>query len=97
MTFDGTYFYGCDAHSSITWCYDLHDKTLVTSNCINTSLNELGTSTYDPVNDAFGVGERATGSSPNLHLDLKLVSRSGQILQTATAANLGGHSIHSTH
>lgn len=96
MTFDGTYFYGCDAHSSTIWCYDLHDKTLVTSNCISTSLNELGTCTYDPVNDAFWVGERATGSSPNLHLDLKLVSRSGQILQTATAANLGGHSIHGT-
>ena len=96
MTFDGTYFYGCDAHSSTIWCYDLHDKTLVTSNCINTSLNELGTCTYDPVNDAFWVGERAIGNSPNLRLDLKLVSRSGQILQTATAASLDGHSIHGT-
>ena len=96
MTFDGTYFYGCDAHSGTIWCYDLHNKTLVTSNCISTSLNELGTCTYDPVNDAFWVGERATGSSPNLHLDLKLVSRNGQVLQTATAASLGGHTVHGT-
>ena len=96
MTFDGTYFYGCDAHSGTIWCYDLHNKALVTSNCINTSLDELGTCTYDPVNDAFWVGERATGSSPNLQFNLKLVSRSGQILQTATAADLGGHTVHGT-
>lgn len=96
MTYDGQYFYGCDAHSGTIWCYDLHNKTLVSSNCINTSLSELGTCTYDPANDAFWVGERATGSSPNLHLDLKLVSRSGQVLQTATAANLGGHTVHGT-
>ncbi|MBO7083125.1 MAG: choice-of-anchor J domain-containing protein [Bacteroidales bacterium] len=96
MTFDGTYFYGCDAHSGTIWCYDLHNKTLVTSNCISTSLSELGTCSYDPVNDAFWVGERATGSSPNLMLNLKLVSRSGQILQTATAASLGGHTVHGT-
>ena len=96
MTFDGTYFYGCDAHTGTIWCYDLHSKTLVTSNCINTSLNELGHCSYDPVNDAFWVGERATGSSPSLYLDLKLVSRSGQILQTATAHSLGGHTVHGT-
>ena len=96
MTYDGTYFYGCDAHSGTIWCYDLHNKALVASNCINTSFTELGTCTYDPVNDAFWVGERATGSSPNLHLDLKLVSRGGVVLQTATAANLGGHTVHGT-
>lgn len=96
MTYDGHYFYGCDAHSGTIWCYDLHNKSLVTSNCINTNLSELGTCTYDPVNDAFWVGERATGSSPNLHLDLKLVNRNGQVLQTATAANLGGHTVHGT-
>ncbi len=96
MTYDGTYFYGCDAHSSTIWCYDLHNKTLVTANCISTSLSELGTCTYDPVYDAFWVGERATGSSPNLHLDLKLVNRSGSVIKTATAHNLGGHTVHGT-
>jgi len=96
MTFDGTYFYGCDAHTGTIWCYDLHNKSLVTSNCINTSYTELGTCTYDPVNDAFWVGERAAGSSPNLLLNLKLVSRNGQTIQTATAASLGGHTVHGT-
>ena len=94
MTFDGTYFYGCDYHTGKIWCYDLHNKTLVST--IETGLSELGHCTYDPVNDAFWVGERATGSSPNLHLDLKLVNRNGQVIQTATAANLGGHTVHGT-
>lgn len=96
ITYDGQYFYGCDAHSGTIWCYDLHNKTLVNSNNINTAYNELGTCTYDPVYDAFWVGERATGSSPNLHLDLKLINRNGVVIKTATAANLGGHTIHGT-
>ena len=96
MTYDGTYFYGCDAHSGTIWCYDLHNKTLVSTNAINTSYNEFGTCTYDPVHDAFWVGERATGNSPNLHLDLKLIDRSGNVIQTATAHNLGGHTVHGT-
>ena len=29
MTYDGQYFYGCDAHSGTIWCYDLHNKALV--------------------------------------------------------------------
>lgn len=94
MTFDGTYFYGCDYHTGKIWCYDLHNKTLVST--IETSLSELGHCTYDPVNDAFWVGERATGNSPDLHLDLKLVNRNGQVIQTATAASLGGHTVHGT-
>ena len=94
MTFDGQYFYGCDAHSSTIWCYDLYNKTLIGQ--IHTTLGELGTCTYDPVHDAFWVGERATGNSPNLHLDLKLVDRNGTIIQTATAHNLGGHTVHGT-
>ncbi len=96
MTYDGQYFYGCDAHSGKIWCYDLHNKTLVNANAINTSFNELGTCTYDPTYDAFWVGERAAGTSPNLLLDLKLVSRNGQVLKTATAYNLGGHTVHGT-
>ena len=68
MTYDGQYFYGCDAHSNIIWCVDLHNKTLVGQ--INTSLSELGHCTYDPGEDAFWVGQRAVGNSPNLHLDL---------------------------
>ena len=94
MTYDGQYFYGCDAHSSNIWCYDLHNKTLVGQ--ISTPFNELGTCTYDPVYDAFWVGERATGNSPNLHLDLKLIDRSGNVIKTATAHNLGGHTVHGT-
>ena len=94
MTFDGQYFYGCDAHSSTIWCYDLYNKTLIGQ--INTTLGELGTCSYDPVHDAFWVGERATGNSPNLHLDLKLVDRNGAVIQTATAHNLGGHTVHGT-
>ena len=96
MTYDGHYFYGCDAHSGTIWCYDLHNKTLVSGNTIQTSFNELGHCTYDPVYDAFWVGERATGSSPNLALNLKLVNRSGAVLKTATAYSLGGHTIHGT-
>lgn len=96
MTFDGQYFYGCDAHSGTIWCYDLHNKTLYNANKIETSFTELGICTYDPVYDAFWVGERATGSSPSLHLDLKLISRNGTVLKTATAHNLGGHTVHGT-
>ncbi|MBP5643612.1 MAG: choice-of-anchor J domain-containing protein [Bacteroidales bacterium] len=103
MTFDGTYFYGCDAHSNKIWCYDLHEKTLVTSNIIETGLKngqgqdkELGICTYDPAYDAFWVGERATGNSPSLHLDLYLINRSGEVVRTATPHNLGGHTVHGT-
>jgi len=94
MTYDGQYFYGCDAHSGTIWCYDLHNKTLVGQ--INTALNELGHCSYDPVNDAFWVGERATGNSPSLSLDLKLVDRNGAVISSATAHNLGGHTVHGT-
>lgn len=83
MTYDGQYFYGCDAHSGKIWCYDLHNKTLVEANAINTSYTELGTCTYDPVYDAFWVGERAIGSAP-FYLDLKLIDRSGTVIKIAT-------------
>ena len=96
MTYDGTYFYGCDSHSGKIWCVDLHNKTLVNANAINTSLDDLGHCTYDPVYDAFWVGERATGTSPNLMLNLKLVNRSGQVIKTATPQSLGGHTVHGT-
>ena len=94
MTYDGQYVYGCDAHTGTIWCVDFSTKTLVAQ--INTNLNELGTCSYDPVEDAFWVGERATGESPNLHLDLKLVDRTGTVVRTATAHNLGGHTVHGT-
>ena len=96
LTFDGTYFYGCDAHSGKIWCYDLHNKTLKDDHAINTSFSELGTCTYDPDHDAFWVGERATGSSPSLMMDLKLVNRSGVVIQSATPQSLGGHTAHGT-
>lgn len=96
MTFDGQYFYGCDAHSGIIRCVDLYNKVLVPANTISTSFNELGTCTYDPQYDAFWVGERATGSSPNLQLNLKLVNRSGVVIKSASAHSLGGHTVHGT-
>ena len=94
MTYDGEHVYGCDAHTGTIWCYDLRNKTLVGQ--INTTLGELGTCTYDPNYDAFWVGERAIGNSPNLHLDLKLVDRNGNVIRTATGHNLGGHTVHGT-
>ena len=94
MTYDGQYVYGCDAHTGTIWCVDFQTKTLVSQ--IHTSFEELGTCTYDPVEDAFWVGQRATGESPNLHLDLKLVDRTGTVVRTATAHNLGGHTGHGT-
>lgn len=94
LTYDGQYFYGCDAHSGIIWCYDLRNKALVGQ--INTGLNELGTCSYDPDHDAFWVGERAAGNSGNLQLDLKLVNRSGSVIQTATAYSLNGYTVHGT-
>lgn len=93
MTYDGQYFYGCDAHSNKIWCYDLHNKTLIST--IETGLAELGHCSYDPVNDAFWVGERAAGSG-TLYLDLKLVNRNGEVIQSATPANLNGHTVHGT-
>ena len=94
MTYDGQYVYGCDAHSGKIWCYDLKSKSLIGQ--INTTLTELGHCSYDPQYDAFWVGERATGISPNLNLDLKLVNRSGAVIKTATVYNLGGHTVHGT-
>ena len=96
LTYDGQYFYGCDAHSGTIWCYDLHNKTLHDANKIVTNFNELGTCTYDPNYDAFWVGERATGSSPSLQLNLKLIGRDGTVIKTATPYNLGGHTVHGT-
>lgn len=96
MTFDGQYVYGCDAHSGTIWCYDLRNKALNNANKIETSFSELGTCTYDPVYDAFWVGERATGSSPSLQLNLRLVNRNGVVIKSATAHNLGGHTVHGT-
>lgn len=94
MTYDGQYFYGCDAHTGNIWCYDLHNKVLIGQ--ISTNFTALGHCSYDPVYDAFWVGERGTGNSPNLQLDLKLINRNGAILKTATAYNLGGHTVHGT-
>lgn len=96
MTYDGQYFYGCDANSGKIWCYDLHNKVLVNDHAILTNFDDLGHCTYDPIYDAFWVGERGTGTSPNLMLDLKLIGRDGTILRTATPRSLGGHTVHGT-
>ena len=104
MTYDGQYFYGCDAHTNRIHIYDLHNKTLIGQ--INTGLTiieegqtvekPLGTCSYDPDNDAFWVGERATGNSPSLMTDLYLINRQGQVISTATPQNIGGHTVHGT-
>ena len=104
MTFDGQYFYGCDNYTNNIWCYDLYAHTLVGS--INTGMTTvendqtvqkpLGICTYDPIHDAFWVGERCTGESPNLMLDLYLVDRNGNVIQTATPHALGSYSVHGT-
>ena len=94
MTYDGQYFYGCDAHSGTIWCYDLPNKALIGQ--INTNFTELGHCTYDPVYDGFWVGERATGNNPSLHLNLKLIDRNGTVLKTATAHSLGSYTVHGT-
>lgn len=94
MTFDGQYFYGCDASSSTIWCVDFYNKTMVGT--IETSLPELGHCTYDPVYDAFWVGQRAAGDYPDLVLDLHLVDRNGEVITSATPYSLGTHTVHGT-
>ena len=94
LTYDGEYFYGCDAHSGNIWCVDLHNKTLVGQ--ISTPFEELGHCTYDPAYDAFWVGQRAKGETPNLKLDLNLVDRNGEVIQFASELSLGEHTVHGT-
>lgn len=104
MTFDGVYIYGCDGNSNKIWIYDLQNKTrigqistgmMVTTES-GTAQKPLSTCTYDPVHDAFWVGERATNESPDLMTDLYLVDRQGQTIVTATPQNIGGHTVHGT-
>jgi len=93
MTYDGQYFYGCDVTNTV-WCFDLHNKVLIST--LNTSFEELRHCTYDPVYDGFWVGSGATGDNPNLHLDLRLIDRNGNVIKTASAHGLGAHSVHGT-
>ena len=39
MTYDGTYFYGCDGSTGNIWCLDLHNKALI--GAIQTNYPEL--------------------------------------------------------
>ena len=94
MTYDGTYFYGCDGSTGNIWCLDLHNKALVGS--IPTNFPELRCCTYDPVYDAFWVNGNNTGSQPNLFLDMHLVSRNGVVLKSASTHPLGGHTVKGT-
>ena len=94
MTYDGTYFYGCDGSTGNIWCLDLHNKVVIGS--IQTSYPELRCCTYDPVYDAFWVNGNNTGSQPNLYLDMHLVNRSGVVLKSASTHPLGGHTVKGT-
>ena len=94
MTYDGTYFYGCDGSTGNIWCLDLHNKALIGS--IQTNYPELRCCTYDPHYDAFWVNGNNTGSQPNLYLDMHLVSRNGVVLKSASTHPLGGHTVKGT-
>ena len=94
MTYDGTYFYGCDGSTGNIWCLDLHNKALIGS--IQTNYPELRCCTYDPVYDAFWVNGNNTGSQPNLYLDMHLVNRNGVVLKSASTHPLGGHTVKGT-
>ena len=94
MTYDGTYFYGCDGSTGNIWCLDLHNKAVIGS--IQTSYPELRCCTYDPVYDAFWVNGNNTGSQPNLYLDMHLVNRNGVVLKSASTHPLGGHTVKGT-
>ena len=80
ITWDGTYFYGGNTTATI------YKMDFSTGTCVGTIACPSGTVvrfiTYDPVNDAFWVGNWSDGA--------KLISRTGTVLNTIPAANLPG-------
>ena len=75
MTYDGEYFYGV-ANANTVYCVDLANHTLVRS--FTTSYGAMRCITYDPLRNGFWVVGNWSG-------DLTLISRTGNIVQTASA------------
>ena len=73
LAYDGTYFYGSDA-SSYIWQMDFDTQTLVSTIPCPVAVRSIA---YDEDNDAFWVN--------NWSEDLKLVDRSGNVLNTIPA------------
>ena len=75
MTYDGEYFYGV-ANSSTVYCVDLANHSLVSQ--FTTTYGAMRCITYDPQRDGFWVVGNWSGN-------LTLISRTGAIVQAATA------------
>ena len=73
LAYDGTYFYGSDASAHI-WQMDFDTQTLVSSIPCPVDVRSIA---YDSDNDAFWVN--------NFSTDLKLVDRSGNVLNTISS------------
>ncbi len=73
LAYDGTYFYGSDTGNYI-WEMDFDTQTLVSTIPCPVTVRSIA---YDEVNDAFWVN--------NFSSDLKLVDRSGNVLNTIYA------------
>ena len=73
LAYDGTYFYGSDAGNYI-WEMDFDTQTLVSTIPCPVAVRSIA---YDEVNDAFWVNSFSS--------DLKLVDRSGNVLNTIYA------------
>ncbi len=78
LDYDGQYFYG-GANSNKLYCIDLANKQLVSTT--TTACNQIRHCSYDPVNDGFWVGGWD---------DLKLVSRTGSLIQNGPAVSSCG-------
>ncbi|MCF8372668.1 MAG: T9SS type A sorting domain-containing protein [Bacteroidales bacterium] len=87
LAFDGTYFYGSNATVAAIWEMDFTTQTLVSTISVPSGI-AIRHIAYDDLNDAFWVGNWAT--------DLKLISRTGAVLNTIPAATHGLESIYGT-
>lgn len=87
LAYDGTYFYGSNATAASIWEMDFTNQTLVSTITVptGTAIRHIA---YDDINDAFWVGNWST--------DLKLISRTGTVLNTILAATHGLTSTYGT-
>ncbi len=79
LAFDGTYFYGGRAGPWI-WKMDFNNQTVVKT--INVGTQLVRSISYDPINNAFWVGDWSTN-------DFVLVDTNGTIINTIPAATHG--------
>ena len=80
LTYDGEYFYGSPANN-IIYQMDFKNKTLVST--ITAAGNQVRGISYDPDNDAFWI------TANNFSGPFKLISRTGETLQTLTTTVTG--------